>query len=58
MLVHEIVFYEHQQRAIKSQVLADFIIDWTEPSNYKEGLVIDTPWQVNCDTAWETPEPE
>jgi hypothetical protein len=36
----------------KSQVLADFIVDWTELSSYTEGTVIDTPWQVYCDGAW------
>jgi hypothetical protein len=37
--------------AIKSQVLADFIADWTEPSGYTEGMVVKTPWQVHCDGA-------
>jgi hypothetical protein len=32
--------------------LADFIADWTEPSSYTEGTVVDTPWQVHCDGAW------
>jgi hypothetical protein len=43
-----------KRSAIKSQVLADFITDWTEPSSYTEGPVIDTPWQVYCDGAWGT----
>jgi hypothetical protein len=42
-----------KRSAIKSQALADFITDCTEPSSYTEGLVIDTPWQVYCDGAWE-----
>jgi hypothetical protein len=37
---------------IKSQVLAYFIAQWTEPLSYTEGTVIDTPWQVYCDGAW------
>jgi hypothetical protein len=41
---------------IKSQVLADFIADWIEPSSYTKGTVIDTPWQVHCDGAWGSPE--
>jgi ribonuclease HI len=41
-----------KRSAIKSQVLADFIADYTEPSSYTEGPVIDTPWQVYCDGAW------
>jgi hypothetical protein len=43
-----------KRSTIKSQVLADFITDWTEPSSYTEGLVMDTPWQVYCDRAWGT----
>jgi hypothetical protein len=51
--------YEHivnfeKRSAIKSQILADFIADWTEPSSYTDGPVIDTPWQVYCDRAWGT----
>jgi hypothetical protein len=38
-----------KRSAIISQVLADFITDWTEPSSYTEGIVVDTPWQVLCD---------
>jgi hypothetical protein len=41
-----------KRSAIKSQVLADFIVDWTEPSGYTEGMVVKTPWQVHCDRAW------
>jgi hypothetical protein len=32
-----------KRNAIKSQVLADFIVHWMEPSSYTEGLVNDTP---------------
>jgi hypothetical protein len=45
-----------KRSAIKSQVLEDFIADWTETSSYTEGLVTDTPWQVYCDGAREAPE--
>jgi hypothetical protein len=31
-----------KQSAIKSQVLADFIADWTKPSSYTEGTMIET----------------
>jgi hypothetical protein len=41
-----------KRSAAKSQVLADFIVDWTEPSSYTEGTMVDTPWQVCCDGAW------
>jgi ribonuclease HI len=33
-------------------VLAYFVADWTEPSSYTEGTVIDTPWHVYCDGGW------
>jgi hypothetical protein len=33
-----------KRSAIKSQVLADFIADWMEPSGYTEGTVVETPW--------------
>jgi hypothetical protein len=52
-LLEHVVDFE-KRSAIKSQVLADFIVDWTEPSSYTEGIVIDTPWQVHCDAAWGT----
>jgi hypothetical protein len=40
-----------KRSAIKSQVLANFITYWIEPSSYTEGIVIDTPWQVHYDGA-------
>jgi hypothetical protein len=40
-----------KRSAAKSQVLAYFIADWTEPSSYTEGTFIDTPWQVYYDIA-------
>jgi hypothetical protein len=46
------VIYFEKRSAIKSQVLADFITDSMEPSNYTEGTVVDTPGQVYCDGAW------
>jgi hypothetical protein len=50
-LSEHIVDFE-KRSAIKSQVLADFIVDWTEPSCYTEVTMIDTPWQGHCDGAW------
>jgi ribonuclease HI len=38
--------------AIKSQVLADFVVEWTEPHSVTEGEVPETPWVVYCDGAW------
>jgi hypothetical protein len=37
--------------AIKSQVLADFITDWMEPSSYIKDTVVDMSWQVYYDGA-------
>jgi hypothetical protein len=51
MELSEHVIDFEKRNAIKSQVLVDFIADWTEPSSYTEGTVINTPWQVYCDGA-------
>jgi ribonuclease HI len=40
-----------RRSAIKSQVLADFVVDWTLP-DHNFDKVIDTPWVVHCDGAW------
>jgi hypothetical protein len=37
---------------IKSQILIYFIIDWTEPSSYTKGMVVNMMCQVYCDGAW------
>jgi hypothetical protein len=40
-----------RRSAIKSQVLADFVVDWTSPThNPREQML--TPWVVQCDEAW------
>jgi hypothetical protein len=39
-----------RRSAIKSQVLADFVIDWTSPTQ-DSGENITTPWVVHCDGA-------
>jgi hypothetical protein len=45
-----IVDFERRS-AIKSQVLADFVVDWTSPAqNSEEEIPI--PWIVQCDGAW------
>jgi hypothetical protein len=45
-----IVDFERRS-AIKSQVLADFVVDWTSPT-HNFGEEISTPWIVQCDGAW------
>jgi hypothetical protein len=52
MELSEHVIDFEKRSAIKSQVLADFIADWTEPANYTEGPVPESPWQVYCDGVW------
>jgi hypothetical protein len=37
--------------AIKSQILADFMAEWTEPGSAIEGVVHELPWLVHCDGA-------
>jgi hypothetical protein len=40
-----------RRSSIKSQVLADFVVDWTSPTqNSGEDML--TPWVVQCDGAW------
>jgi ribonuclease HI len=36
---------------IKSQVLVDFVVDWTSPI-HNPGVDMSTPWVVQCDGAW------
>jgi hypothetical protein len=40
-----------RRSAIKSQVLVDFVVDWTSPT-HNPGEEILTPWEVQCDRAW------
>jgi hypothetical protein len=46
-------FVDFEKRSsIKSQVIADFIAEWTEPSSYTEGPVPESSWMIYCDRAW------
>jgi hypothetical protein len=45
-----IVDFERRS-AIKSQVLVDFVVDWTSPTQNLDEE-IPTPWIVQCDGAW------
>jgi hypothetical protein len=40
-----------RRSTIKSQVLADFVVDWTSPT-HNPGEETLTPWVVQCDGAW------
>jgi hypothetical protein len=41
MELSEHVIDFEMRNTIKSQVMADFITDWTEPSSYTEGVVVE-----------------
>jgi hypothetical protein len=49
-LLEYIVDFE-RRIAIKSQVLAEFVVDWTSPTQ-NLGEEISTPCIVQCDGAW------
>jgi hypothetical protein len=40
-----------RRSAIKSQVLVDFVVDWTSPTQNSDEE-IPTPWIVQCDGTW------
>jgi hypothetical protein len=44
--------------AIKSQILADFVAEWTEPGSAIKGIVLESPWLICYDGAWGQQEPE
>jgi ribonuclease HI len=41
-----------KRSAIKSQVLADFVIDWTSPSSITANEELVPVWEIRCDGAW------
>jgi ribonuclease HI len=41
-----------KRSAIKSQVLADFVVDWTSPSNMVVDEELVPIWKIRCDGAW------
>jgi ribonuclease HI len=41
-----------KRSAIKSQVLADFIVDWTSPSSVTTDEELVPVWEIRCDRAW------
>jgi hypothetical protein len=40
-----------KRSAIKSQVLADFIVDWTSPSSVTADEELVPVWEIKCDGA-------
>jgi hypothetical protein len=41
-----------KRSAIKSQVLADFVVDWTSLSNTAGDEELVPVWEIRCDGAW------
>jgi ribonuclease HI len=52
MELSEYVIDFEKCNAIKSQVLLDFVAEWTEAHSVAGGEVTKTPWVVYCDGAW------
>jgi hypothetical protein len=50
-LSEHVVDFE-KRSTIKSQILADFVAEWTEPGSAIEGALPESPWLVYCDRAW------
>jgi hypothetical protein len=53
-LLEYIVDFE-KHNAIKSQILADFMADWTEPRSQADDNTQESPWLVYYDGACHTP---
>ena len=47
----ELVVDFEKRTAIKSQVLDDFIVDWTSPEAQEEEPI--ETWTIHCDEAWQ-----
>jgi hypothetical protein len=41
-----------KRSAIKSQVLAHFVVDWSSPSNVGQDEELVPVWEIRCDGAW------
>jgi hypothetical protein len=41
-----------KRSAIKSQVLVDFVVDWTSPSSITADEELVPVWEIRCDRAW------
>jgi hypothetical protein len=49
-LPEHVVDFE-KRSAIKSQILADFVVEWMKLSSETEGAMPESPWLVYCDRA-------
>jgi hypothetical protein len=50
-LLEYIVDFE-KCNAIKSYIMADFVVDWMEPRSQADDSTQESPWLVYCDRAW------
>jgi ribonuclease HI len=45
---------DFEKRSVtKSEILANFVVEWMDPAFTTEGAVSKSPWLVCCDGAWE-----
>jgi hypothetical protein len=49
-LSEHVVDFE-KRSTIKSQILTDFVAEWTEPGFKVEGQVPESAWHISCDGA-------
>jgi hypothetical protein len=50
-LLEYVVDFE-KRSAIKSQILADFMVDWAEPRSQEDNSTQESPWLVHYDGGW------
>jgi hypothetical protein len=50
-LLEYVVDFE-KRNTIKSHILVDFVVEWTEPGFKVEGQVPKAAWLISCDGAW------
>jgi hypothetical protein len=52
MELSEYVIDFEKRNVIKSHILANFVVEWTEPNSRIEGIVPESLWLIYCDRAW------
>jgi hypothetical protein len=52
MELSEYVVDFEKRSAIKSQIPADFVVEWTKPNSQSQDTVPESPWLVHCNSAW------
>jgi hypothetical protein len=43
---------------IKSQILADFVVEWMKPGSTVKGAIPESPWLIYCKGVWGQQEPK